>query len=303
MTAAAWRPRRSVLYTPADRPERIERMLAAGNGPDVLIADLEDGVSPDHKVGARNAIAEAFAEARSAASERCIRINPIDSPWHDDDLSAALDAGTDAIVLPKVESVEGLTGFELALEAHEERVGRDVGTTPLLVQLETARGIVAAERLAQTIVDPVAPLSRVVAFIFGAEDLAASVGARRTRAGHEVLYARSRVVLAAAMAGIQAIDQVFVAYKDAIGLAEDCRVGRDLGYVGKQLIHPDQVAVTHDVFTPSQAEIAEARDLLAAAAASGTEQGGAIGYKGRMVDRPVVEQARRIVALAEALGR
>lgn len=299
---AAFRPRRSILYTPGTRPDRVEKALTMDDGPDVVVADLEDAVGPDDKASARKQITDLIGGVTGTPAEACIRVNAQGTPWHDADLEAAVRAQPDAIVVPKVDSIRELSELELEIEPLEEELGIEIGTIPLLVQIETAQGIARAVELAETIVDPVAPLTRVDALVFGAEDFAADVGARRTSSNHEVSYARQRVALAAAIARVQAIDQVYLDYQDPDGLAEEARAGRDIGYGGKQIIHPDQVGPVHQAFTPSPEEIDQARELLAAVEEAGIGEGGVIGFQGRMVDRPVIEQARRVVAVADALA-
>ncbi len=299
----AYTPRRSILYTPGTRPDRIEKALTMDDGPDAVVADLEDAVGPDGKESARKQATETVAQVTEATADRCIRVNAQGTPWHAADLEAAVRAQPDAIVVPKVDSIRELSELELDIEPLEEELGLEVGTIPLLVQIETAQGVARALELAETIVDPVAPLTRVEGMMFGALDYARDIGARNTPSNHEVVYARQRVVLAAALAEVQPIDLLFDDYTDAEGLAKEAEEGRDLGYAGKQIIHPDQIAPVHDAFTPSQEEIDEARELLEAVEEAGIEHGGVIGFKGRMIDRPAVEQARRTVALGDALGR
>lgn len=295
-------PRRSILYTPGTRPDRIEKALTMDDGPDAVVADLEDAVGPDDKETARKQASETIARVTDTSTDRCIRVNAQGTAWHADDLEAAVRALPDAIVVPKVDSIRELSELELDIEPVEEELGLEAGTIPLLVQIETAKGVARAMELAETIVDPVAPLTRVQGMMFGALDYATDIGARNTPSNHEVIYARQRVVLAAALAEVQPIDLLFDDYTDPGGLAKEAKEGRDLGYTGKQIIHPDQIGPVHEAFTPSQEEIDEARELLDAVDQAGIGEGGVIGFKGRMIDRPAVEQAKRTVALADALG-
>ncbi len=295
-------PRRSILYTPGTRPDRIEKALTMDDGPDAVVADLEDAVGPDDKKTARKEVAGVVSRVTDARADRCIRVNAQGTAWHAADLEAAVRAEPDAIVVPKVDSIRELSELELEIEPLEEEIGLETGTIPLLVQIETAQGVARAIELAETIVDPVAPLTRVEGLMFGALDYARDIGARNTPSNLEVVYARQRVVLAAALAEVQPIDLLFDDYTDPQGLAKEAREGRDMGYTGKQIIHPDQIGPVHEAFTPSQDEIDEARELLDAVDAAGIEEGGVIGFKGRMIDRPAVVQAKRNVALADALG-
>ncbi len=271
-------------------------------GPDLVVADLEDAVGPQDKGSARKQVCELIGRLTGTPAEACVRVNGMETPWHAEDIASVVAAHPEAIVVPKVERIKHLSDLELEIEALEEEHGIEVGSIPLLVQLETALGVANAVRLAETVRDPVAPLTRVEGFMFGALDYARDVGARNTPSNHEVTYARQRVVLAAAIASVQPIDLLFDDYQDLDGLAEEARQGRELGFVGKQIIHPAQIEAVHQAFTPSTEEISEARRLLEAVEEAGIEQGGVIGFEGRMIDRPAVEQAKRVVALADALG-
>jgi len=295
----SFRPRRSMMYTPATQPDRVEKALTMAEGPDIVVADLEDAVGPEDKKQAREAVQETLAglDEEGAEAEGCIRVNGIDTQWFMQDIEAAVQAEPDTIVVPKVESPGQLRTVEGRLVTAEAEHDVEEGSIEVLAQLETAPGVAHALAIGEA----AGTVDRVTALVFGAEDFAASVGARRSPSNREVLYARSRVVLAAALGEVQAIDQVHVDYEDLEALREEAIEGRDLGYVGKQIIHPDQIEPVHDVFTPDGDEIAEARDLLAAVDEADIEEGGVIAHEGRMIDRPLIQQARRTVELADAL--
>lgn len=287
-----------MLYTPGTQPDRIEKALTMDEGPDMVVADLEDGIAPDEKDDAREEVTDLVLDLEGEAlAERMIRVNPIDSRWFLDDVETTARARPDAIVAPKVESPGQLRSLDGRLREAENEHGVEEESIEVLAQLETARGIAAAHDIGEA----AGTIERITALVFGAEDYAATVGARRTETNHEVAYARSRVVLAAALGDVDAIDQVHIDYEDLEALASEAARARELGYVGKQIIHPDQIQPVHEAFTPSQDEIDEARELLDAVDEADILDGGVIGYEGRMVDRPVIEQAQRTVALAEAL--
>jgi citrate lyase beta subunit len=297
MPDAELRPRRSMLYTPATRPDRVEKALTMDPGPDVLVADLEDAVPPDEKDQAREAAVDALSGFEGDRPEACLRVNPIHSDWFLDDVEAAGEAAPDAVVVPKVESPGQLRSLEGRLAEAEHESDLDEGSILALVQLETARGVAHALDIGEA----AAAVDRVTALVFGADDYAATVGARRTDSNHEVAYARSRVALAAGLGEVDPIDQLYNDYEDLDGLGEEARAGRDLGFVGKQIIHPDQIGPVHEAFTPSDEEVDEARDLLDAVEEAEVGEGGVIAYQGRMIDRPFIEHARHVVRLAEAL--
>lgn len=274
------RLRRTVLFTPGTRADRWTKAL---EGPaDCAVADLEDAVPPAEKAAARAAVAAALKASRAGPVERGVRINAWPGPWAIEDIDLLAPRKPDLVAVPKVEVVDEVRYLDAALR---ER-GCDAG---LLLILETARGVLKAPELA-------AASKRVRAVAFGAEDYAASVGARRTADGLEVLYARSRVVAAAAAAGVDAIDQVHVAIDDAAGLEREARFGAQLGYRGKMVIHPKQVEPVHRAYRPSAEEVAWARKVLDAAKAADAVSGGVVVVDGRMVDRPLLLQAERLLA-------
>jgi citrate lyase subunit beta/citryl-CoA lyase len=273
---------RSVLFTPATRPERAGRVAATGA--DVSVLDLEDAVPVEGKRAARAGLGGFVGSIRAADPGSVVfaRVNPIGTPWFSDDVVAAAEAGVDGVVLPKVVSASDAEAVARRWDA------AGAGAPVLLAGLETAAGVQAAPA--------VLAAGGFAAAYFGAEDYTADVGGRRTAASLEVLYARSRVVAAAAIAGIDAVDQIVAEYRDPGRFAADAAVGRDLGYRGKLCIHPDQVPLAHAAFTPSAEEVAHARGVLAALDAAG---GGVATFEGQMVDAPAVAAARRVLALAD----
>jgi citrate lyase subunit beta / citryl-CoA lyase len=275
--------KRSLLYSPASRIDRVRKALEAGQA-DVVVADLEDGTAPGDRPAARAAVAKLLASPPKSRSLLAVRINA----WPDAaarlDVDALLARPPAILVVPKVESASALGDLARTLE--------DAGVpSSFYAQIETARGLLEAAHIAS------AP--RVQALIFGAEDYAASVGAVRTPEGSEVLYARSHMVACAAAAGIEAVDQIWADYKDAEGLRRDAAFGARLGYVGKQLIHPDQITPTHEAYAPTAKEVDRAQRIVAAAEKAG---GGVVVVDDRMIDRPLVEQARRVLRRAQAPG-
>jgi len=287
-----------MLYTPATQPDRIEKALTMDEGPDMVVADLEDAVGPADKDEARESVVDVVAGAREdALAERCIRVNPIGSSWFMEDIQAAVEAKPDTIIVPKVSSPGQLRTVDGRIRGQEDEFDIEEGTIEVVAQLETGPGVAHAVDIGEA----AGTVERVTAIVFGAEDYAADLGANRTPSNREVFYARSRVVLAAALGEVQAIDQVHVDYEDLDHLSKEAKQGRELGYVGKQIIHPDQIEPVHEAFTPSEDEVDEARDLLEAVEDADIEEGGVIGSQGRMIDQPLIEQARRIVELADAV--
>ncbi len=261
------------LFVPADRPERFAKAVAAGA--DAVIVDLEDAIAPDAKVAARAGLSRALAELGSVKVPLLLRINPVDSLWHEDDLAALEGLPVAGIVLPKAERVADLA-----------RVGAAAGgRDKVLTLIESAAGLANARVLAAA--------SAQIAF--GSFDFAADLGIAHTR--DALLLARLELVLASRLAGLPApIDGVTAAIDAPEAVEADAAYACSLGFRGKLLIHPKQVAPSRKGFTPSEAELAWAKRVLAAAGA-----GSAVAVDGAMVDAPVLSRARQI--LHRALSR
>jgi len=270
---------RVLLFTPGNRPDRFAK--AAATGADGLILDLEDAVSLAGKDEARATLIEHFRTGHrrglAASQVSGLRVNNIHTPAGVRDLDALVTAGVapDFVLLPKVESA-----FEVRLYA------RLLAGIPLVCTIESARGLEAATEIANA--DP-----RVRAMAFGGVDLAADL--RADLAWEPLLWGRSRIVQAAATAGITAIDVPHVVIDDEAGLRADALRAKAMGYLAKLAIHPKQVPAVLDVFTPTPAEIERARGIVAADEAAG---GNVVEYQGKMIDAPVVKAARQLLARA-----
>ena len=283
------RPRRALLYVPGTSMKMMTK--AAGLEVDSVCLDLEDAVALGQKEEARGLVAQALAELDFGRTERCVRINEAGSDLARADLEAILPLHPDAIILPKVDSPDALLwADEMLLEA-ETRHGWPIGGIALIALIETAMGVV---RLA----DIAASTPRLQALAFGAEDLMADVGGKRTSSNREVAYPRSAVAITAAAFGLQALDQVFVAYKDLDGFRAEAEEAAILGYQGKQVIHPAQAQVAQEVFTPSEEEIAYAQRVLEAMREAEARGEGVFALDGKMVDGPMIKAARRVLARA-----
>lgn len=285
------RVRRALLYVPGDDLHKIQK--AAALGVDCVCLDVEDGAALNRKPAARETIVDALRRIDFGRSERLVRINPIGSGMEHDDLAATIDGRPDSYVLPKVESAEQVEWLGWRLTESEQARGWPIGSIRLLLNVETARGIVNLREIAGC-------ERRVDGLIFGAEDLAGDIGAVRTREGHEVFYARSAVVTYAAAFGLQAIDMVYVDFEDREGLVRESLEGARMGFAGKQIIHPNQVEPVQAAFTPSDEAIAHARRVVEAFEASQARGAGAFALDGKMVDRPVVKAAQRVLDKAKA---
>lgn len=288
------RSRRALLYMPGDDRRKIEK--ATTLGVDCICMDLEDGTALNKKAEAREVIAQAMRGLDFGRSERCIRINSIGSGFEADDLAAALEARPDTIVVPKVESAEQVKWVCGEIESYETSNGLPVGEIRLLAGLETAKGLLNVKKIARAD-------KRLEALIFGGEDFAASVGATRSPGATELLYARQAVVTACAAFEIQAIDIVYIDFRDTEGLRREARQGADWGFAGKQVIHPAQVEPVQEAFTPADEAIAYARRVVETFEASQREGKGAYALDGKMIDMPLLKSAQNVLERARAAGK
>ena len=282
--AAEERIRRSLLFVPAVRPDRFPKALATGA--DAVCIDLEDGVAPDAKETARAQALALLAGRGPGAAEVSLRINDAKTALGRTDLAELVESGArpDALMLPKVAGAGEIRAVDAAL-------ARGGGALPLIVQIETAAGLLAAAGIA-------AASPNVSAVFFGAIDLSADLGCAVE--WEALLYARSRVVLSAAAAGVSALDSPFMDVPAVDALAGETRRVRRMGFTGKAAIHPTQVPVIQAAFAPTAAETAWARRIVAAYE---RQQGGVLLVDGQLIERPVVRSARRTLRIAEQLDQ
>jgi len=275
---------RSLLFVPGDRPDRMEKALGAGA--DALILDLEDAVAPQNKQVARHEVAH-FLNQHNAA-RIFVRVNPLDSEENVKDLNAILPSHPDGIVLPKAEG--GVSAAELAKRLSE----RGNATAQILaIATETPAAVFQLGTYGGT--------RRLIGLTWGAEDLPAAVGSSTSREEDGRFtppyeLARSLCLFGAAAAGVLPIETVYPAFRDLEGLAAYAARARRDGFLGMMAIHPAQIPVINDAFTPSEAELAHARAVVAAFEANPGI--GALSLDGRMIDRPHLIQAQRLLSLA-----
>jgi citrate lyase subunit beta / citryl-CoA lyase len=282
------RPRRSVLYLPASNPRAVEK--ARTLDADGLLLDLEDAVAPSAKEEARGQAVAAAKAGGFGHRELVIRVNGLATPWGAADLDAAARSGADAVCLPKVERPEEVAEAERALAA-----ARAPEHLALWCMIETPRGVLAAAEIA-------AASPRLACLVAGTSDLVKDLRARHTPARTEVLTSLSLILLAARARGLAALDGVHLDLADEAGLAAACAQGRDLGFDGKTLIHPKQLAAANAAFAPTADELAGARRIIAAHAEAGAAGKGVTVVDGRLVEALHVEAARRLVALSDVLA-
>jgi len=260
---------RSLLFAPGSDERKLAKALASAA--DAVVCDLEDAVAPAGKEAAREVTARVLSEKPKAGPARLVRVNAAGTPWFADDLALVATLALDALVLPKAspESVAAL----------------GIDGPPVIAIVETALGLRRAFEIASQ--------PRVAALVLGSVDLGAEVGLETRPDGQEILYARSKVAIDSAAAGLRGpFDVVHLEFEDEAGLEEQCRLARALGFRGKACIHPAQLETINRVFAPSEEEIEWAR-IVVEAFEDQTE--GVLAVNGTMVDRPVVERARRVL--------
>ncbi|MBV9077515.1 MAG: CoA ester lyase [Methylobacteriaceae bacterium] len=260
---------------------------------DCVILDLEDSVAPDAKEAAREAVCQAVRAGGFGAREIVIRTNALDTPWGHDDLLAAAGAAPDAVLISKVSDPDVLATAALALSAE-----RAPDATRLWAMIETPLAILRVEAIAAA---ARLETSRLACFVLGTNDLAKETRARLVPGRWTMLPWLAGAVAAARAHGLDVLDGVYNDLSDADGFRAECEQGRDLGFDGKTLIHPNQVASANEVFAPTPAEVETARKILAAFARPENADRGVISLDGRMVERLHAEMAARTVALADAI--
>jgi citrate lyase subunit beta/citryl-CoA lyase len=280
---------RSVMTVPVIVPRFIEKAPSAKA--DVICLDLEDSVPPAEKEAARPLAQRAIETLAGGASSIYVRINGYWTGLTDDDLRAMVRPGLHGIVLSKAESVEEVQRADLLITELERECGIEPGMVALAPLLETAKGIAYAREIC-------AVSDRITAAVFGAEDYATDIGVQRTERGDEIAWARSWVAVAAHAAAVTPIDTPDPDYTDEAHLRREMELAKSMGYRGKLVIHPTQVAIANEIFRPGEAELAEARLIVEAFERDGLAQGrAAIPLDGKMVDTPIYWRAKRLLEM------
>lgn len=285
---------RSMLFVPADSERKLAKSV--DSAADVLILDLEDSVAEARKVAARSTAAEFISAQASQISPRLfVRINPLETSLAMGDLAAVVVSGLAGILLPKTHSVADIHRLGHCLDALEARAGMAPGAVCIVpVATETAQAMLNMQGFA-------GPVPRLAGVTWGAEDLSAVIGAvsnREEDGSWSPLYtwANSMCLCAATAAGVQAIDTLHADFRDSAGLIAACRASRRRGFRGRIAIHPDQVPLINEAYSPTEAELAHARRIVEAFAAQ--PAAGTLSIDGVMVDKPHLTQARRTLGLA-----
>ena len=282
------RPRRSVLYMPGANERALEKAKALPA--DAIIFDLEDAVAPDAKAEARERVCAAVASGEYGGRELTIRANGLDTEWHADDLAAIAAAGPAAVVVPKINSVADVLAIEAALEKHGAP-----DHTAIWAMVETPVAMLHAEEIASA-------SERLAVLVMGTNDLAKELHAEHVPGRQPLLTGLGLCLLAARATGKVILDGVYNDIKDEDGFRAECVQGRQMGFDGKTLIHPSQLEPCNEVFAPSEDEVAQSRKIIAAFEEATAEGRGVVTVDGRMIENLHVDNARRVLAVHEAIA-
>lgn len=288
-STATYRPRRTCLYMPGANQRALEKARTLNT--DTVVFDLEDAVAPKLKEEARLNVVAAVESQSYSHREVVVRINGLDTDWGADDLKAVLDAEPDALLVPKINSADDIFQLSAVMDNDAEE-----SKTKLWVMIETPQAILNIREIAGA-----AQSTRLSAFVMGINDLAKEMFAQFSPQREAFQYALSVSLMAARANGLLAIDGVYNDINDNDGLMQECRQGKQMGFDGKSVIHPAQLTTTNEVFSPSGAEIAQSRAIVEAFQQPENQNKGAIKVNGKMTERLHLEQAERIIAIAEAV--
>ncbi|XP_063281510.1 citramalyl-CoA lyase, mitochondrial [Pelobates fuscus] len=296
-------PRRAVLYIPGNDERKIRKIPSLGV--DCAVLDCEDGVAINKKAEARKTIVKTLEEFDLGDTEKCVRINSVSSGLAEEDLEVILQSRIlpSCLMLPKVENSDEIKWFADRFSHYMK--GRDLAQPIYIITfVETATGLLNFKDVCEECLrrgqDSRFHLDGVV---FGAEDFRASIGATSSKDAHDVLYARQKIIVVAKAFGLQAIDLVYIDYNDGDGLLRQSREGALMGFSGKQVIHPSQIPIVQEQFTPSADKIKWAHELISAFQEHQRLGKGAFTFHGSMIDMPLLKQAQNIVTLARAIKK
>ncbi|WP_035051543.1 citrate (pro-3S)-lyase subunit beta [Carnobacterium pleistocenium] len=286
------RLRRTMMFVPASNAG----MLKDANiyGADSIMFDLEDAISLKEKDTSRFLVYQAVKTLDFEGTETVVRINALDAGGKDD-IHALIRAGIDVIRLPKTETAQDIIDVEKVIEEAERQCNRKIGSTKMMAAIESATGVLNAPAIALS-------SKRLIGIALGAEDYVTNMHTKRYPDGHELHFARSMILHAARNAGIAAIDTVYSDVENEEGLRNEVELIKQLGFDGKSVINPRQIPIVDAVFSPTNKEIENAKNVLYAIEEAESKGSGVIALNGKMIDKPVVERAQRVLMLAEAAG-
>jgi len=287
------RLRRTMLFVPGNNPGMLKD--AGLYGADSLMFDLEDAVAISEKDSARFLVYNAIKTLDYGDTEIVVRINALDNPYGKADIEAVVRAGVDVIRLPKTETKEDILAVEAIIEQVERKIGREIGSTKMMAAVESAIGVINAYSIAIS-------SKRLIGIALGAEDYVTNLKTKRYADGIELMGARSQIVIAARAAGIYALDTVYSNIDNEEGFKREVELIKQLGFDGKSVINPKQIKPVHEIYSPTAQEIKKSIDISRAAKAAQKQGLGVISLNGKMIDKPIIERAERLLQLAKAVG-
>ena len=285
--------RRSMLFVPGANAAMVSTSFIYQ--PDTIMFDLEDSVALSEKDSARMLVAHALQHPLYREMETLVRVNPLTSEYGLADLNAAVRAGASGIRLPKTDGAQDITDMETEIERIERDCGREVGSTLMLAAIESPQGILAANEIAQA-------SKRLIGIDLGAEDYVRAMKTERSPEGIELLFARSTILHAARANGLMAFDTVYSDARNEEGFLREAALIKQMGFDGKSLINPAQIALIHNLFAPTQKEVDYAEKVIKAAEDAAKAGFGVVSLNGKMVDTPIIERSRLIVQRAQTSG-
>jgi citrate lyase subunit beta / citryl-CoA lyase len=287
------RLRRTMMFLPGSNASMVKDAYIYGA--DSIMFDLEDAVAITEKDSARLLVYNTVKTIDYGNKELVVRINGLDTPFGRDDIEAMVRAGIHVIRLPKTERKEDIHAVEAVIEEVERKIGREVGSTKMMAAIESPIGVINAYEIATA-------SKRLMGVALGAEDYVTNMKTKRYPDGMELLGARTQIVIAARAAGINAIDTVYTDVDNEEGFRREVEMIKQLGFDGKSVINPRQIAPVNEIYAPSAEEIKKSADVIRAAKEAEERGLGVISLNGKMIDKPIVDRAERVLQLAKAAG-
>ncbi len=283
--------RRTMLYVPGNNPGMIRDVHIYGS--DSIMIDLEDSVSMHEKDAARLLVYHSLKTLDYGNTEVLVRVNGLNTPYGREDFAAIVRAKPNAIRLPKTETPQDVIEADQLISAIEQEIDMEHGTIKLFAAIESAKGVLNAQQIATA-------SSRLIGIALGAEDFVTDLKTNRSLEGIELLTARSLILFAARAAGIAAVDTVFSDVNNEEGFTNEVKLIRQLGFDGKSIINPRQIEIVHRIYTPSEEEVRKSLRIIEASREAEEKGSGVISLEGKMIDKPIVERALRVLDLADA---
>lgn len=285
------RLRRTMMFIPGNNPAMVKDAYIYGC--DSIMFDLEDSVAVTEKDAARSLVFHALTTLDYGDKEKVVRINALDTEIGIADLEAMVRAGVDVIRLPKTEGPEDVIICDEQLSRIEKEIGKPIGSTGMMAAIESASGVLSAPAIAKA-------SKRLIGIALGAEDYVTNLKTNRSTDGTELLFARSMILHAARVAGIAALDTVYSDVNNEEGFKAEVRFIKQLGFDGKSIINPRQIAPVVEIYTPTQKEIEKSLAIMDAIEEANKKGSGVLSLNGKMIDRPIVLRAQRVLDLARA---